>query len=39
MSTIPGTFSAMSGPLADRVGHMLSGVSAKVAVKIYGPDL
>jgi Cu/Ag efflux pump CusA len=39
MRTIPGTFSAMSGPLADRVGHMLSGVSAKVAVKIYGPDL
>ncbi len=39
MGTIPGTFSAMSGPLADRVGHMLSGVSAKVAVKIYGPEL
>lgn len=39
MKDIPGTFSAMSGPLADRVGHMLSGVSAKVAVKIYGPDL
>mgnify|MGYP001828106826 CR=1 FL=1 len=39
MQTIPGTFSAMSGPLADRIGHMLSGVSAKVAVKIFGPDL
>ena len=39
MKSIPGTFSALSGPLADRVGHMLSGVSAKVAVKIYGPDL
>ncbi|MDE0839430.1 MAG: efflux RND transporter permease subunit, partial [Kiritimatiellae bacterium] len=39
MKGIPGTFSALSGPLADRVGHMLSGVSAKVAVKIYGPDL
>lgn len=39
MGSIPGTFSAMSGPLADRVGHMLSGVSAKVAVKIYGRDL
>jgi Cu/Ag efflux pump CusA len=39
MKSIPGTFSAISGPLADRIGHMLSGVSAKVAVKIYGPDL
>ena len=39
MRTIPGTFSAMSTPLADRIGHMLSGVSAKVAVKIYGPEL
>ncbi len=39
MKGIPGTFSALSGPLADRVGHMLSGVSAKVAVKIFGPDL
>ncbi|MBT3480286.1 MAG: efflux RND transporter permease subunit, partial [Opitutales bacterium] len=39
MRTIPGTFSALSGPLADRIGHMLSGVSAKVAIKIYGPEL
>lgn len=39
MRAIPGTFSALSTPLADRIGHMLSGVSAKVAVKIYGPDL
>ncbi|MDF1825834.1 MAG: efflux RND transporter permease subunit [Verrucomicrobiales bacterium] len=39
MKGLPGTFSAMSAPLADRIGHMLSGVSAKVAVKIYGPDL
>jgi len=39
MRSIPGTFSALSGPLADRIGHMLSGVSAKIAVKIYGPDL
>ncbi len=39
MQGIPGTFSALSGPLADRVGHMLSGVSAKIAVKVYGPSL
>ena len=39
MRTIPGTFSALSGPLADRIGHMLSGVSAKLAIKVFGPDL
>ncbi|MEO8615950.1 MAG: efflux RND transporter permease subunit, partial [Luteolibacter sp.] len=37
--TVPGTFSVVTGPLADRIGHMLSGVSAPVAVKIFGPDL
>ncbi len=36
---IPGAFAVVSGPLADRIGHMLSGVSAPVAVKIFGPDL
>ena len=36
---IPGVFAAIGGPLADRIGHMLSGVSAPVAVKIFGPDL
>ena len=39
MRGIPGTFSSISGPLADRVGHMLSGVSAKVAIKVFGPEL
>ncbi len=37
--TIPGTFSVVSGPLADRIGHMLSGVSAKIAIKVFGPNL
>jgi CzcA family heavy metal efflux pump len=36
---VPGIFAAISGPLADRIGHMLSGVAAPVAVKIFGPDL
>lgn len=36
---LPGTFSVISGPLKDRIGHMLSGVPAKVAVKVFGPDL
>jgi CzcA family heavy metal efflux pump len=37
--SVPGVFAALGGPLADRIGHMLSGVSAPVAVKIFGPDL
>ena len=37
--TVPGVFAVVSGPLADRIGHMMSGVSAPVAVKIFGPDL
>ncbi|QQL45784.1 efflux RND transporter permease subunit [Sulfuriroseicoccus oceanibius] len=39
MRGIPGTFSVLSGPLGDRIGHMLSGVPAKVAIKVFGPDL
>jgi len=39
MRGIPGTFSAISSPLADRIGHMLSGVAAKIAIKVYGSDL
>ncbi len=39
LRAIPGLFAVASGPLADRIGHMLSGVSAPVAVKIFGPDL
>ena len=38
-SSLPGTFSAISSPLADRIGHMLSGVSAKIAIKVKGDDL
>lgn len=39
LKTVPGTFSVVNGPLSDRIGHMLSGVSAPVAIKIFGPDL
>ena len=39
MRSVPGVFAVVGGPLADRIGHMLSGVSAPVALKIFGPDL
>jgi CzcA family heavy metal efflux pump len=39
IKTVPGVFAIVGGPLADRIGHMMSGVSAPVAVKIFGPDL
>jgi CzcA family heavy metal efflux pump len=39
LKTVPGVFAVTGGPLADRIGHMLSGVSAPVAIKVFGPDL
>jgi CzcA family heavy metal efflux pump len=39
VKSIPGVFAVVGGPLADRIGHMMSGVSAPVAIKVFGPDL
>jgi CzcA family heavy metal efflux pump len=39
IKTVPGTFSIISGPLSHRISHLLSGVGAPVAVKIFGPEL
>ena len=39
IKTVPGTFSIISGPLSHRISHLLSGVTAPVAVKVFGPDL
>lgn len=37
--SVPGVFAVTGGPLGDRIGHMMSGVSAPVAIKVFGPDL
>jgi CzcA family heavy metal efflux pump len=39
IKTVPGTFSIISGPLSHRISHLLSGVTAPVAIKVFGPDL
>jgi HME family heavy-metal exporter len=39
LADIPGIVTAVEQPLAHLISHMLSGVKAEVAIKLYGDDL
>lgn len=39
LADVPGIVTAVEQPLAHLISHMLSGVKAQVAIKLYGDDL
>ena len=39
MADVPGIVTSVEQPLAHLISHMLSGVKAQVAIKLYGDDL
>ncbi len=39
LADVPGIVSSVEQPLAHLISHMLSGVQAQVAIKLYGDDL
>ncbi|MCK7478874.1 MAG: efflux RND transporter permease subunit [Candidatus Moduliflexus flocculans] len=39
MAVLPGTVVTFGQPISHRIDHMLSGTTANIAVKIFGPEL